>query len=469
MPLPRSLILLALIAGCGGSAVAPGDAGPGTCASDVDCIDGLFCNGVERCRPDDPDASRFGCIAGPLPCAAGVLCDERQGTCGTSIDCDRDGDGAVAIDCGGDDCDDADPLRYPGNTEVCDAAGRDEDCDPETLGSAFDGDRDGDGEASIACCYAGEDGVVCGTDCDDTRPTINARGVESCNGFDDDCDGRFDEGVQLTFYRDLDGDEFGRTEESTSACTAPAGFAIGSGDCDESTRQVNPNATELCDGVDNDCDGTMDPGCDCTAGMSRPCGELDAGGAVIEEGECRAGTQRCSIEGRWGACDGAIVRRPESCNFADDDCDGDVDEGGLTRTCVTDVDADGFPPADAETIEVCGPCPGGTSELLAGMPIDCDDENREVRPGQLQYFTTPRDDGSFDYDCDEAETPLHPTESCRDTPSCAVITPSFEDVFDNGVYRDVRCGETRPLVFDCRNDGENCNATLSRSETQACR
>src|SRR5262245_33664340 len=47
---------------------------------------------------------------------------------------DADADGHRAMACGGDDCDDADPLRYPGRTEVCDDAGHDDDCDPATLG-----------------------------------------------------------------------------------------------------------------------------------------------------------------------------------------------------------------------------------------------------------------------------------------------------------------------------------------------
>src|SRR5512143_1962870 len=53
---------------------------------------------------------------------------------------DADGDGHGAISCGGDDCDDADANRYPGNAEVCDAAGVDDDCDPATLGPDADHD-----------------------------------------------------------------------------------------------------------------------------------------------------------------------------------------------------------------------------------------------------------------------------------------------------------------------------------------
>jgi hypothetical protein len=70
----------------------------------------------------------------------------------TPADCinggDNDGDGASDMACGGDDCDDNDPNRFPGNVEVCDAANHDEDCDPNTIGSL---DADGDGFIDYGC------------------------------------------------------------------------------------------------------------------------------------------------------------------------------------------------------------------------------------------------------------------------------------------------------------------------------
>jgi hypothetical protein len=102
-------------------------------------------------------------------------------------DCpDADSDGHSDAACGGDHCDDADPRRYPGATEVCDAAGLDEDCDPATYGR--DADRDAFEDA--ACCNGPGN---CGADCDDTLATVNPRAAEVCNGgVDDDRDGRAD-------------------------------------------------------------------------------------------------------------------------------------------------------------------------------------------------------------------------------------------------------------------------------------
>ena len=103
------------------------------CASDQECSDGLYCNGAELCSPGDPGASSFGCVVGRAPCGAGQNCNETTDRC--EVGCtDNDGDGHMAMSCGGDDCDDNDSNRYPGNVEVNDPADHDEDCDVNTHG-----------------------------------------------------------------------------------------------------------------------------------------------------------------------------------------------------------------------------------------------------------------------------------------------------------------------------------------------
>jgi len=97
-----------------------------------------------------------------------------------------DGDGHDSNACGGGDCDDRDPLRFPGNPEICDLMNHDEDCDPTSFGT----DIDGDGEEPATCC----NGASCGTDCNDTDPGIGSMADEVCNGIDDDCDSTIDEG-----------------------------------------------------------------------------------------------------------------------------------------------------------------------------------------------------------------------------------------------------------------------------------
>src|SRR5688572_6036912 len=74
-----------------------GDAGPG-CASDDECDNDTFCNGVEQCLPGTAGADARGCVAGEPPCEAGDTCDEpsdrcEAGGCGTMAEADADGDG----------------------------------------------------------------------------------------------------------------------------------------------------------------------------------------------------------------------------------------------------------------------------------------------------------------------------------------------------------------------------------------
>ena len=72
------------------------------------------------------------------------------------------------------------------------------------------------------------------------------------------CDDVIDEDVQITFYADSDADGFGDEVNTTQACIAPNGFVDDSTDCDDSDANSNPVASEVCDEVDNDCDGGVD-------------------------------------------------------------------------------------------------------------------------------------------------------------------------------------------------------------------
>ena len=107
---------------------------------------------------------------------------------------DMDGDGHRAFAFDGDDCDDGNPNRFIGNTEVADFEGRDEDCDPSTIGIM---DKDGDGSTDFRVFNAAAPDspipAVRGDDCDDTRRGVNP-GVPEVpgNGLDDNCDGDVD-------------------------------------------------------------------------------------------------------------------------------------------------------------------------------------------------------------------------------------------------------------------------------------
>ncbi len=110
--------------------------GAAICTSDRECDDGRFCTGVERCAPGSTNADARGCVASRNPvCSSGLICDEELNRCKASTACvDNDGDGVTAMHCGGSDCDDNDPNRYPGNVEIWDTRNHDEDCVAETTG-----------------------------------------------------------------------------------------------------------------------------------------------------------------------------------------------------------------------------------------------------------------------------------------------------------------------------------------------
>ncbi|HJL24002.1 MAG TPA: putative metal-binding motif-containing protein, partial [Polyangiaceae bacterium LLY-WYZ-15_(1-7)] len=359
-----------------------GDAGPGGCLTAADCDDGLFCNGAELCRPADPLADGRGCVPAEPTCGEGVACDEETDACMPGCP-DADEDGFADASCGGEDCDDADPNRFPGNPEVCDLEGHDEDCDPETLGP----DADGDGYVGARCCAREGDTFRCGEDCNDGQRLIQPDGLEICNGFDDDCDGMVDEELLEDGFEDADGDLHGDPRAPTSGCPGRAGFSTVGDDCDDTEPGVWGGRAEECNGRDDDCDGAIDenvgeltywPDVD-GDGFGDPDGATETG-CIAPEGfsplplDC----DDRDPEVRWGA--------EERCNGVDDDCDGirgfQVGPGDFE-----DDDLDGAPDA------------------ACGLEVaDCDDEDPRAAPDLSEVEL----DGA-DNDCD----PETPDASCE--------------------------------------------------------
>lgn len=352
----------------------PGDVGP-PCTSSEACDDGLFCNGVEQCTGGR-------CVSGAAPsCSDGIactrdFCSEEMGACRNNP-VDGDGDGAFAASCLdargaplGTDCDDADALRYAGALEVCDVGNRDEDCDAATLGGV---DSDADGFVDARCC----NGATCGDDCNDAVRGASPMGTEVCNRIDDDCDGRVDEGVLQDVYLDLDGDgRGGLTSTLEMRCASDAGYSVHHDDCNDASLVQAPGIPEVCDGIDNDCNGMVDD--NALAAPWYPDGDGDGFGAGTPVISCAPPGVAYSLLGTDcnDSVGGVNPRAAEVCNGRDDDCRGGpnfvIAEGNTE-----DDDADGVP--DAACMLSARDCddrdaasgPGG-EELCDGRDNDCD-------------------------------------------------------------------------------------------------
>ncbi len=130
-----------------------------------------------------------------------------------------------------------------------------------------DTDNDGYGDPNAVlsgnCAGAPAGYVANNTDCDDNNNMINPGANEMCDGIDNNCSGTIDDGLtQITYFIDSDNDGYGSPTGTTMTCstTAPAGYVTSSDDCDDNNNTINPGANEMCDGIDNNCNGSIDDG-----------------------------------------------------------------------------------------------------------------------------------------------------------------------------------------------------------------
>ncbi len=314
-------------------------------------------------------------------------------------------DGAVEYVTNNTDCDDADASRNPGTPEVCN--GEDDNCDDVADNAAIDQplwflDLDGDGYGDSGTAVQDCDGlnhfVNNSADCNDAEITVFPGAPELCNSTDDDCDGEVDEEPTdgTTYYIDADGDGAGSAAEGAEtvvACERPGFEWIpGHTDCDDTSADVNSGADELCDGVDNDCDGDVDEN---ALDASTWFGDTDLDGYGDMYGWAVAPVRSCDQPSGYIAdgtdCDDWMADvnpgATEVCDWTDNDCDGfadDDDPDGVDGTSSWYIDSDGDYAGDENGTPIEA-CEYGAYMSSGGWNVtvdhsDCDDSSAAI-PG----------------------------------------------------------------------------------------
>jgi uncharacterized protein YkwD len=319
-----------------------------------------------------------------------------------------------------------------------------------------DGDMFGSSTESIMAYERPEGFVINDQDCADEESTIYPRAREVADGRDNNCNDRIDEGfVDIKFYLDSDRDGFGDPALSLLQSYSPEGYVRNNLDCDDSTALDHPEAEEIADNKDNNCNGEIDEG------GTTYFRDVDGDGY---------GTFRETIESfepidgfvsQDGDCDdnndSIFPAAEELFDAADNDCDGSIDEGFTTSEYYLDIDSDSFGVASDTVIDIERPagyagragdnCPNIYNPLQADIDADgignaCD------------TFTDVDDDGVQDS-----------ADNCH-----SVYNPSQTDADEDGLGDACDNDDENSLDFDnddINNNSDNCPEVSNPSQADS--
>ena len=282
---------------------------------------------------------------------------------------DSDGDGYIDSD----DCAEDDASVFPGQEEICD--GIDNNCDgqiDEEVLLTFYLDSDGDGvgveENSEEACEVPEGYAELFGDCNDEDATTYPDAPEQCDEIDNDCDGDIDEDVVPRWYRDADNDTYGDPNVSVDDCNPGEGYVDNDLDCNDLYSNTYPEADEVCDDIDNDCDGEIDEDpIDPTLWYF----DEDGDGYGVVENTLSQCAQPTGYTAASGDCEPLIAsvfpNAPEVCDGIINAC------GGNLSTDESDDDGDGYVECTLSSGHWMG-----SANIIGGD--DCDDGDGTVYP-----------------------------------------------------------------------------------------
>ena len=299
-------------------------------------------------------------------------------------------------------------------------------------------------------------------DCDDANPAVFPGAEEICDYVDNNCDGAVDELGLTLWFPDVDGDAYGVEAGGQEDCDPGQGWSSIPGDCQDSDPAINPDADEVCDGLDNDCDGSIDVDALDALTWYEDVDHDGFGDPETESQACEPTTENSVPDS--GDCDDTTpVVYPgaeEFCDGLDNDCDGEIDVGASDAIpYFSDVDGDAFGAGDPLML-----CEQATGTVLDNT--DCDDSSADTFPGAAPLEGTKecmRDVDGDDYGDLSPPEGVSPGSDCDDADMA--INPAATEVEVDGVDGD--CDGLELCYEDL--DGDNFGTTsLVQSSDLSC-